>query len=224
MTRTGIYGGSFNPIHRGHVELAEFLCRNEGLDELWFMVSPQNPFKKSASDLSDEKIRLELARMAVRGRPCLKVSDFEFRLPRPSYTADTLAALRKAYPGRLFTLVIGADNWLAFKEWKRAEEILRRHRVLVCPRPGYPVEAASLPPGVRLADAPLIPLSSTEIRRLVSQGKDASPGLDPDVWRTIREKGYYRYATPSAVTGDGSRRTGFPGQSGTPGCEARDGS
>ena len=85
MTETGIYGGSFNPIHRGHVELAERLCRDEGLDELWFMVSPQNPFKKSSPDLLNENIRLELARMAVREHPCLKVSDFEFRLPRPSY-------------------------------------------------------------------------------------------------------------------------------------------
>ena len=119
MTETGIYGGSFNPIHRGHVELAERLCRDEGLDELWFMVSPQNPFKKSSPDLLDENSRLELARMAVREHPCLKVSDFEFRLPRPSYTADTLAALRQAYPDRLFTLVIGADNWLAFKDWNK---------------------------------------------------------------------------------------------------------
>lgn len=95
MTETGIYGGSFNPIHRGHVELAERLCRDEGLDELWFMVSPQNPFKKSSPDLLNENIRLELARMAVREHPSLKVSDFEFRLPRPSYTADTLAPCGK---------------------------------------------------------------------------------------------------------------------------------
>ena len=178
MTETGIYGGSFNPIHRGHVELAERLCRDEGLDELWFMVSPQNPFKKSSPDLLNENIRLELARMAVREHPCLKVSDFEFRLPRPSYTADTLAALRQAYPDRLFTLVIGADNWLAFKDWKKPDEILSHHRILVYPRPGYAVEAASLPPGVKLTDTPLIDISSTEIRRLISQGDDASYGLD----------------------------------------------
>ena len=168
MTETGIYGGSFNPIHRGHVELAERLCRDEGLDELWFMVSPQNPFKKSSPDLLNENIRLELARMAVREHPCLKVSDFEFRLPRPSYTADTLAALRQAYPDRLFTLVIGADNWLAFKDWKKPDEILSHHRILVYPRPGYAVEAASLPPGVKLTDTPLIDISSTELRRLIS--------------------------------------------------------
>ena len=174
MTETGIYGGSFNPIHRGHVELAERLCRDEGLDELWFMVSPQNPFKKSSPDLLNENIRLELARMAVREHPCLKVSDFEFRLPRPSYTADTLAALRQAYPDRLFTLVIGADNWLAFKDWKKPDEILSHHRILVYP--------------------PLIDISSTEIRRLISQGDDASYGLDEAVWQEIRKKGYYRKA------------------------------
>ncbi len=191
MTETGIYGGSFNPIHKGHVELAEVLCRNEGLDELWFMVSPRNPFKDSAPDLLDENARLELARIAVRGHPRLKVSDFEFRLPRPSYTADTLAALRRDCPDRNFTLVIGADNWMTFHGWKNPDEILRRHRVLVYPRPGYPIDAASLPSGVRLADTPLIPLSSTEIRRAISQGKDASYGLDEHVWREIRKRKYY---------------------------------
>ena len=150
MTETGIYGGSFNPIHRGHVELAERLCRDEGLDELWFMVSPQNPFKKSSPDL--------------------------------------------AYPDRLFTLVIGADNWLAFKDWKKPDEILSHHRILVYPRPGYAVETASLPPGVKLTDTPLIDISSTELRRLISQGDDASYGLDEAVWQEIRKKGYYRKA------------------------------
>lgn len=201
MTETGIYGGSFNPIHRGHVELAEALCLNEGLDELWFMVSPQNPFKKSSPDLLDENTRLELARMALREHPCLKVSDFEFRLPRPSYTVDTLAALRKAYSERLFTLVIGADNWLAFKDWKESDEILRHHRVLVYPRSDHLVEATSLPSGVKLADAPLIDISSTELRNLISQGGDASFGLAPDVWRTIREKGYYKHHAENPLEG-----------------------
>ena len=185
--------GSFNPIHRGHVELAERLCRDEGLDNcgLWYL--PES-IQKSSPDLLNENIRLELARMAVREHPCLKVSDFEFRLPRPSYTADTLAALRQAYPDRLFTLVIGADNWLAFKDWKKPDEILSHHRILVYPRPGYAVEAASLPPGVKLTDTPLIDISSTELRRLISQGGDASYGLDEAVWQEIRKKGYYRKA------------------------------
>lgn len=200
MTETGIYGGSFNPIHRGHVSLGELLCQTGELDELWFMVSPQNPFKKAAHDLLDEADRLALARIAVRQHPRLKVSDFEFHLPRPSYTADTLAALRKAYPDRHFTLVIGADNWLAFDRWARPEEILRHHRVLVYPRPGYPVDASALPPGVRLVDTPLIPVSSTDIRRLIAEGKDASGKLNPEVWRAIQDKGYYRH--PLCLSGN----------------------
>lgn len=192
MTETGIYGGSFNPIHRGHVELGEFLCRHEGLDELWFMVSPQNPFKRFATDLLDENIRLELVRTAIRKHPRLKATDFEFHLPRPSYTADTLAALRKAHPDRRFTLVIGADNWQTFGHWKEPDEILRHHRILVYPRPGYPIDASALPLGVKLTEAPLIPLSSTELRHLIAQGKDASYGLDEEVWKEICDKKYYR--------------------------------
>lgn len=191
MTETGIYGGSFNPVHKGHTALAEKLCEVGRLDELWFLVSPCNPLKESATDLLDENARLELARMAVRSHPKLKVSNFEFRLPRPSYTVDTLAALRKSYPHRRFTLIIGADNWLSFDRWKSPEEILRHHRILVYPRPGYPVDASTLPCGVTLADTPLIDLSSTEIRRVIAQGGDASYGLDEAVWQEIRNKHYY---------------------------------
>lgn len=191
MTETGIYGGSFNPIHKGHVRLAELLCEAGGLDELWFLISPRNPFKQDDTGLLDENIRLELARMATRHLPKLKVSDFEFNLPRPSYTADTLAALREAYPSRKFTLIIGADNWLAFDRWKAPEEILRHHRILVYPRPGYPVDASTLPSGVTLVNTPLIHLSSTELRNAIASGKDASYGLDEAVWKEIQDKKYY---------------------------------
>ena len=132
--------------------------------------------------------------MAVNGNSKIRTTDIEFTLPRPSYTILTLEALRKKYPERIFTLIIGADNWLAFKDWKKPDEILSHHRILVYPRPGYAVEAASLPPGVKLTDTPLIDISSTEIRRLISQGDDASYGLDEAVWQEIRKKGYYRKA------------------------------
>ena len=199
MTQTGIYGGSFNPIHKGHVELGDLLCRNEELDEIWFMVSPQNPFKKADPELLDENVRLELARMAVRSHPRLKACDFEFRLPRPSFTADTPAALREAYPSRHFVLIIGADNWLSFARWRRPDEILRHHRIVVYPRPGYPVDAATLPSGVRLADTPLIDISSTQIRHTIAQGGDASAALDEAVWKRICEKGYYHRQGLSAA-------------------------
>ena len=192
MTETGIYGGSFNPIHKGHTALAERLCETGRLDEVWFLVSPRNPFKETATDLLDENVRLALARLAVRHHPKLKVSDFEFNLPRPSYTADTLSALRRSFPDRQFTLIIGADYWLSFNRWKTPEEILAHHRILVYPRPGYPIDMSALPRGVTVVDTPLIELSSTEIRRTIAQGNDASYGLDEAVWQEIRSKGYYR--------------------------------
>lgn len=192
MTETGIYGGSFNPIHKGHVELGDFLCRTENLDEIWFMVSPQNPFKKTAPDLLDENARLELVRTAVRTHPRLKACDFEFRLPRPSFTADTLCALRDSFPHRRFALIIGADNWLSFDHWRRPDEILRHHRIIVYPRPGYEMDASRLPSGVSLAETPLIPISSTDIRRTIAQGGDASGMLDQAVWEEICRKGYYK--------------------------------
>ena len=148
MKETGIYGGSFNPIHKGHVQLAETICQEGWVDEVWFLVSPQNPFKQDATDLMDEQVRLSLAQIAVRNHPRLKACDFEFSLPRPSYTAHTLAALRKAYPERRFTLIIGADNWQTFPLWKSPEEILLHHRILIYPRSGYPIDEAALPAGV----------------------------------------------------------------------------
>ena len=138
--RTGIFGGSFNPIHIGHLALANYLCENGYVDELWFLVSPQNPFKQSANDLLDDQARLELARLAIKENSNLHVSDFEFTLPRPSYTYKTLRALRQTYPDREFLLVIGADNWQAFDRWAEPEEIRAHHQILVYPRTGYPLD------------------------------------------------------------------------------------
>lgn len=190
MIRTGIYGGSFNPIHNGHTQLADFLCKQGFLDELWFMVSPQNPLKPSA-ELLDENIRLQLARMATAKFPSLKVSDFEFHLPRPSFTVDTLAALRNAYPDRDFVLVIGADNWLVFDKWRQPEEILRHHHLIIYPRPGYEIDATQLPENVMLVNTPLIPISSTEIRRCIATGQDYTYFIDTAVAEEIKQNQYY---------------------------------
>ncbi len=195
MIETGIFGGSFNPIHKGHVQLAEYLCREKGLEEVWFLISPRNPFKQSSPDLLNEEARLHLTRLAIRNHPRLQASDFEFALPRPSYTVDTLRALRTTYPDRSFTLIIGADNWLAFDRWKSPEEILRHHRILVYPRPGFPIPATDrLPSGVEVANAPLSSLSSTEIRQSIARNEDASYGLEEAVWKEIQCKGYYKKA------------------------------
>ena len=191
--KTAFFSGTFNPVHTGHLILANYLCEYEGFDEIWLSVSPQNPLREKLSSNNDRQ-RIEMLNMAVNGNSKIRTTDIEFTLPRPSYTIQTLEALRKKYPERIFTLIIGADNWLAFKDWKKPDEILSHHRILVYPRPGYAVEAASLPPGVKLTDTPLIDISSTEIRRLISQGDDASYGLDEAVWQEIRKKGYYRKA------------------------------
>ena len=193
MTLTGIYGGSFNPIHKGHVQLAEALCHKGVVNEIWFLVSPRNPFKQASKDLLDEHDRLSLARLATAGHPQLHVSDFEFSLPRPSYTVDTLAVLRKAYPDRQFALIMGADNWQSFHRWRKPDDILRHHRILVYPRPEFPVDETALPPGVTLlSDVRLMDISSTQLRRSIARGEDASYGLDAAVWQEIQKKGYYR--------------------------------
>ena len=190
MLVTGIFGGSFNPIHEGHTRLGEALVSEGLVDELWFVVSPQNPFKVDQQLLPDEE-RLRLAQLAVEGRPGLQVSDIEMRMPRPSYMVRTLEALRRDHPEREFRLVIGADNWERFPQWKESDEILRHHRLIIYPRPGY--ELKDLPEDVVVAQTPLLDISSTEIRRRIAEGRCHGEGLHPDVWREIQEKKLYNY-------------------------------
>ena len=156
MIRTGIFGGSFNPIHNGHISLARQLKEKAGLDEVWLMVSPQNPLKQSADLLDDEK-RLQMARLALDGVDGIVVSDYEMYLPKPSYTWNTLQALTKDYPDREFVLMIGGDNWQYFDRWYRAEDIKANYEIVVYTRtpgdPGY------------------IDISSTDIRRRIREGR-----------------------------------------------------
>lgn len=176
--RTGIYGGSFNPIHNGHIAIARAMTTRAGLDEVWLVVSPQNPLKPAGSLLADEK-RLLMAQTAVSGISGVTATDYEFRLPRPSYMWNTLQSLSRDFPERDFTLLIGADNWVVFHRWYRADDIIAHYPIAIYPRTGYPIDTASLPPNVKLIDTGLYDISSTQVRELIARGGDIT-GLVPD--------------------------------------------
>ena len=190
MLTTGIFGGSFNPVHNGHIELARRLLKLASLDGVWFVVSPQNPFKRN-DRLLDDRLRLEMVRLALQDEPRMEASDYEFRLPRPSYMWHTLRAMTKDYPDRRFVLLIGADNWARFGEWYAADKILAAHRVVVYPREGVPLDPAALPAGVTLADTGLIPGSSTEVRRRIACGLPVDGLVPPVVAGFIRKHKLY---------------------------------
>lgn len=169
IMKTGIFGGSFNPIHNGHVALASSMLKMAGLDEVWLMVTPQNPWKVDSYLMADEW-RLQLARAAVEDIPGLVASDYEFHLPKPSYTWDTLQALSRDYPDRSFTLIIGGDNWERFGNWYAHDQILANYDIVIYPRKGSRIRKSSLPPNVRLLRMPLINVSGTEIRQRMAEG------------------------------------------------------
>lgn len=188
--RTGIFGGSFNPIHNGHIMLARQLLACAELDEIWFVVSPQNPLKRQA-DLLDDATRLRMVSLALRGEPGLVASDYEFRMPRPSFTWHTLRSMASDFPGREFVLLIGADNWACFDRWFAWREILAGYRIVVYPRPGTPVDEASMPPGVSLARTSLTDVSSTEVRRRIRAGEPFEGMVPPCVSEFIRSRKLY---------------------------------
>ncbi len=183
--KIGIFSGSFNPIHIGHLALANYLCEYEGLDEIWFMVSPQNPLKTQDELWSDE-LRLQLVGLSISDYPRFQVSDFECHLPRPSYSVHTLEKLREAYPEREFHFIIGSDNWARFDRWYQSERIIKENQIIIYPRPGFPVNEEELPETVRLVHSPVFEISSTFIREALDAGKDVRYFLHPKVWEAIK--------------------------------------
>lgn len=171
--RTGIYGGSFNPIHNGHIAIARAMLDCDAVDEVWLMVSPQNPLKQSA-DLLDERLRLDMTRRATADIPCVTACDYEFHMPRPSYMWHTLQSLSRDYPDREFTLLIGADNWQVFDRWYHADDIIAHYPIRIYPRRGYDIEASTLPHNVKLVDTGLYDVSSTMVRERIRRGEDVS--------------------------------------------------
>ena len=177
MKSVGIFGGSFNPIHTGHIALAKSLCEKAGLDEVWFMVSPMNPFKKAATDLLDDQLRLEMVKKALEGEPQLQACDYEFHLPKPSYTWHTLQVISKDYPDIRFTLLIGGDNWAAFDKWYHHDDILAHYPIVVYPRKDSDI--GEVPEGVTIVETPLLNISSTEIRHHIAKGESIH-GMVPE--------------------------------------------
>ena len=188
---TALFFGSFNPVHTGHTQLAEYLIDKGIADEVWFVVSPCNPLKNQA-DLLDEYIRLDMLILAIQHQPKFKACDIEFDLPVPSYTIDTLHALSTQYPDKQFTLMIGSDNALVFDQWKNPQQILTEYPVLVYPRRGFDFsEVAALYPQMQLLDTLYFDISSTQIRAALAQKKDVTNWLHPSVLQYITENNLY---------------------------------
>ena len=179
MRKIGIFGGSFNPIHVGHIALAQAVQKQCGLDEVWLMVSPQNPLKRNDSDLLDDSLRFEMAQKALEGVEGVVACDYEFHLSKPSYTWNTLQNLSKDYPDYTFILLIGGDNWAHFQRWRHWQEIMEHHEVIVYPRDSYP----------GTIDVPLLDVSSTEIRQRVRAGESIE-GLVPEAIVPLVKKYY----------------------------------
>lgn len=175
--KIAIYSGSFNPIHNGHLAVAS-AALSCGIDEVWLVVSPQNPLKREG-DLLPEQDRLTMVELAVTNYPGLKACDCEFHLPRPSFTIDTLNFLRNQYPENQFVLLIGLDNLALFHRWKKHNQILEQYGLLVYPRGNKQLSHIDIHPRIQLIDAPLLPNSSTDIREKIEKNESID-GLAPD--------------------------------------------
>lgn len=196
MQKTGLFFGSFNPVHIGHLIIAGYMKEFTDLDEIWFVVSPHNPLKIKSSLLSDRD-RLYLVDLAIGDREAFRSSDIEFNRPLPSYTIDTMALLTEKYPNRGFVLIMGEDNLYTLHKWKNAEELVKRFPVYVYPRPdaiknNYEqlktiIDKAS----IKWVDAPLMQISGSFIRKGIKAGKDMSYFLHPAVWKYIIEMHFY---------------------------------
>lgn len=189
--KIGVYSGSFNPIHIGHTNLAQYLIDNKLVEEVWFVISPCNPFKNK-SELLDEYIRLDMLIYAIQGQQFFKASDVEFCMPIPSYSADTLDFLSNQYPEFEFSLIIGSDNALVFDQWHNYNQILNKYPILVYPRTNYNFNlVADKFHQMQLLNSPVFDISSTQIRHMINLKKDASQWLHPSVYQYIIENNLY---------------------------------
>lgn len=188
--KVGLYFGSFNPIHTGHLIIASHILNESDLQKVWFVVSPHNPFKESAS-LLNEYDRLHLAQKAIEQDTRLKVSDIEFSLPKPSYTIHTLTYLQEKYPTHEFSIIMGSDSFQNLGKWKNAEVIIQRYPILVYKRPGFEIDNR-LKANLQVMNAPLLEISATHIRELIKAGKSIKYLVPPAVEEEIAASGFFK--------------------------------
>jgi nicotinate-nucleotide adenylyltransferase len=191
--KIGLYFGTFNPIHVGHLIIANIMAEHSDLDQVWMVVTPHNPLKKKSS-LLDDHHRLQMVYLATEDFSKIKPSDIEFKLPQPNYTVNTLVHLEEKYPNHEFSLIMGEDNLKSFHKWKNYEAILEHHNIYVYPRISSETENLELKnhPKIHLIDAPVVEISSTSIRENVKKGKNVQPLLPKKVWDYIDHNNFYR--------------------------------
>ena len=186
----GLLGGSFNPVHMGHMMLAAYMTQWGVVDKVWLTLSPRNPLKDPAGLLPDTR-RLAMPEIATRGADRIDTCDIELSMPRPSYTIDTLDLLAKRYPAKRFKLIIGSDNWQIFDKWRDAQRILDDYGVIVYPRPGFPVDDTHVD-GMELVRPMTVNLSSTQVREAIARGRDMTYFLPQGVYKYIIDNKLYK--------------------------------
>lgn len=187
----GLFFGSFNPIHAGHLMIAQYLSNFTSLTEVWLVVSPQNPLKNKKS-LANAYDRLEMAKLATEKSEKIKVSDIEFNLPKPSFTVDTLTYLKEKYPNKEFAVIMGSDNLSSFKKWKNYEVILNNYFIYVYPRPGFEANEFENHPNIHITATPLMEISSTFVREAIKKNKSIQYFVPDAVIEFIEAKGLYK--------------------------------
>jgi nicotinate-nucleotide adenylyltransferase len=186
----GLYFGSFNPVHNGHLIIAKHVLNTTDLKQVWCVVSPQNPLKKS-STLLNEYHRLHLVQSAIEGENDLKASNIEFHLPKPSYTIDTLTHLKEKYPTYNFSIIMGSDSFCNIQKWKNYQTLLRDYELYIYLRPGFEI-TTPIEKSIKVLDAPLLEISSTRIRELIKTGKSIRYLVPDSVKEEIERNHYYR--------------------------------
>lgn len=195
MAKIGLFFGSFNPIHIGHLILANYILEKSDMEQLWFVVSPQNPFKEKKSLLMDYN-RLDMVNLALKNYPKMRASNVEFYLPKPSYTTDTLAYLKEKYPENTFALIMGEDNLKNLHKWKNAAYLVENNHIIVYPRKAALQESEAertlKHENISLIDAPILEISATLIRTMIKENQNVRPMLPPEVFDYLDGSSFYK--------------------------------